>query len=99
LCFFCEICLSASLKGRGEIGDVGVDDDIKMDIEGKICDICVVIWLENGNPRDRHLIPRDFKRCFLFSKISKLSTGRELLFQSELEDFTATGKAFRACRF
>jgi hypothetical protein len=50
------------------LGDLGVDDDIKMDIEGKRYDICVVIWLQNGHPRDRPLISDDCKRYFLSPK-------------------------------
>jgi hypothetical protein len=47
---------------EGKEEEEGVDDDIKMDIEGKRCDICVVIWLKNGHPRDRCLIPGDCKK-------------------------------------
>ena len=70
--FVVKVALVSGQKGRGELGDVGLDDDIKIDIEGKRCDVCVVIWLQNGHPRVRRLITDDGKKYFVLQRIENL---------------------------
>ena len=54
------------------MGHLGVDDDIEVDIEGKRCDICVMIGLQNGHPWDQ--LYQKPTRCSKFFLIDSLKS-------------------------